>query len=70
MGEEYQEDMAHKRSISDMQKRRKLEVFAWVLDKDAIENDASVSFNLVGYVMEVRLMMDLMIRKNKDYALI
>ncbi|KAJ0968271.1 hypothetical protein J5N97_025188 [Dioscorea zingiberensis] len=78
-GEEYEENFEeeHERSedldehhevVKERRKRKEFEVFVGGLDKDATEDDLKKVFSTVGEILEVRLMMNPLTKKNKGFA--
>ncbi|KAF9624862.1 hypothetical protein IFM89_015416 [Coptis chinensis] len=72
--EEEHEEMAdrehqeHHELVKERRKRKEFEVFVGGLDKDASEDDLKKVFSVIGEVVEVRLMMNPLTKKNKGFA--
>ncbi|MCO5593622.1 hypothetical protein L7F22_047637 [Adiantum nelumboides] len=63
-------ELVDQRPATERQKRKKLEVFVGGLDKDATMEDVKRHFEVVGEVLEVRLMTHPESGRNKGYAFV
>ncbi|XP_077235135.1 uncharacterized protein LOC143877150 [Tasmannia lanceolata] len=66
--EDIVEEEEHHEVVKEHRKRKEFEVFVGGLDKDATEEDLRKVFSEVGEVVEVRLMMNPLTKKNKGFA--
>ncbi|XP_077244869.1 uncharacterized protein LOC143884905 [Tasmannia lanceolata] len=63
-----EEEHEHHEVVKERRKRKEFEVFVGGLDKDASEEDLKKVFSQVGDVVQVRLMMNPLTKKNKGFA--